>query len=51
MQFHTSECVEFNIPLRTITGHFEDETLTPAYHLAMVLMKQTYNTQDKHKKP
>ena len=23
----------------------------PANHLAMVLTKQTYNTQDKHKKP
>ena len=31
-------------------GHFGDESLFPANHLAMVLTKQTYNNQDKYKK-
>jgi len=31
-------------------GHFGDETFQPITKLAMVVTKQTYNTQDKHKK-
>jgi len=42
--------VEFNVLLDTHYRLFRGRIFS-ANHLAMVLTKQTYNNQDKHKKP
>ena len=44
------ELVEFNVPLDIINRSFWRRVF-PANHLAMILTKQTYNNQDKYKKP
>jgi len=43
------ECVEFNIQLANNSSFWG--RVFPANHLAVLLTKQTYNTQDKHNKP